>query len=450
MKIVIIGAGPTGLGAAQRLRKLSHDNWVLYERNNFVGGLSSSFLDGSGFTWDIGGHVLFSHYSYFDEVVKEALGGDYYEHLRESWVRILKTWVPYPFQNNIRHLPDEALGECLAGLRNLAGNPRGTDNFHKWMKAVFGDGIVKYFMEPYNEKVWGIPLQEMSREWIGERVSVVNLARIEQNIAMGTDDVSWGPNNKFKFPKRGGTGAIFDGIARPFRERIHLNHELKQIDLQRRELVFSNGYRGHYDVLINTSPVDLLLQRAESCPSAVIEASNDLVHNGGLIVGLGLSGKRIDPKCWMYFPERNTPFYRVTNFYNYSKYNVPEGAVDRYFSLMSETTYSSHKPVNKATIIESTIQGLVNAEMLRVDDRDRIVSSTLVDIPYSYPVPTIRRDKALSIIQPYLESCGVYSRGRFGAWKYEVGNMDHSFMQGVEAVDRILSGKEETTIRGTV
>jgi hypothetical protein len=42
----------------------------------------------------------------------------------------------------------------------------------------------------------------------------------------------------------------------------------------------------------------------------------------------------------------------------------------------------------------------------------------------------------------------VYSRGRFGAWKYEVGNMDHSFMQGVEVVERIFTGKTEITING--
>jgi hypothetical protein len=39
----------------------------------------------------------------------------------------------------------------------------------------------------------------------------------------------------------------------------------------------------------------------------------------------------------------------------------------------------------------------------------------------------------------------VYSRGRFGAWQYEVGNMDHSVMQGVEVVNRVLLGEPEET-----
>lgn len=32
-------------------------------------------------------------------------------------------------------------------------------------------------------------------------------------------------------------------------------------------------------------------------------------------------------------------------------------------------------------------------------------------------------------------------------WKYEVSNQDHSLMQGVEAVDHILTGAEEVTYR---
>ena len=88
MKILIIGAGPTGLGAATHLSRINHADWALFERHGYVGGLSASFIDEANFTWDVGGHVLFSHYDYFDQVVEAALKGQYYEHMRESWVRI--------------------------------------------------------------------------------------------------------------------------------------------------------------------------------------------------------------------------------------------------------------------------------------------------------------------------------------------------------------------------
>ncbi|GFO55618.1 amine oxidase [Geomonas sp. Red276] len=448
MKIVILGAGPCGLGAAYHLEKIGHHDWQLFEKENYVGGLSASFVDQAGFTWDVGGHVLFSHYPYFDAAVAEALGDAYHEHQRESWVRILNTWVPYPFQNNVRYLPDEALKECVDGLRELSGTPQQAAHFRQWMDAVFGAGIVKHFMEPYNKKVWGTPLELMSKGWIAERVSVVDLARIERNISQGIDDLSWGPNNTFKFPKEGGTGAIFRGIAKRLAGRLHLGREMVSVDSAAREITFSDGHIERYDVLINTSPLDLLIGACADAPERLREEACGLVHNGGLIVGVGIGGRRDDSKCWMYFPESNSPFYRVTNFHNYAAANVPGGDTSRYFSLMCETTYSPTKPEEKGGIVEATMRGLIDSGLLSAGEAKRVVSRYLIDIPYSYPVPTLGRDRALEAIQPWLEERGIYSRGRFGAWKYEVGNMDHCFMQGVEAVDRILAGKTERTLRG--
>ena len=57
--IVIIGAGPTGLGAAHMLQKSGFRDWVMYERCESVGGLAASFMDERGCTWDLGGHVVF-------------------------------------------------------------------------------------------------------------------------------------------------------------------------------------------------------------------------------------------------------------------------------------------------------------------------------------------------------------------------------------------------------
>ena len=85
-KIVILGAGPTGLGAAYRLQELGYRNWAIYERNPYVGGLATSFVDSAGFTYDIGGHVMFSHYKYFDDLVDKLLSDNYTEIMREAWV----------------------------------------------------------------------------------------------------------------------------------------------------------------------------------------------------------------------------------------------------------------------------------------------------------------------------------------------------------------------------
>jgi hypothetical protein len=98
--------------------------------------------------------------------------------------------------------------------------------------------------------------------------------------------------------------------------------------------------------------------------------------------------------------------------------------------------------------MEQTISGLIRGGILEETDRDRIVSRYVRDVPYSYPIPTLDRDAALDVIQPALLQHNIYSRGRFGAWKYEVGNMDHSVQMGVEAVNHILFQEEEKVVRG--
>ena len=82
-----------------------------------------------------------------------------------------------------------------------------------------------------------------------------------------------------------------------------------------------------------------------------------------------------------------------------------------------------------------------------IDSREDIVSTWKYRADYGYPIPGLDRDAALAEILPFFESEIVYSRGRFGLWKYEVSNQDHSFMQGVELVERLLNGRSEITAR---
>jgi hypothetical protein len=144
----------------------------------------------------------------------------------------------------------------------------------------------------------------------------------------------------------------------------------------------------------------------------------------------------------MYFPEDDCPFYRVTVFSNYSPHNVPD--ITRYWSLMAEVSESPCKPVDQARIKEETVQGLLNTGL--IPSRDVVHHVWYRRLERGYPTPSLHRDRALARLLPALEERGIKSRGRFGAWKYEVSNQDHSFAQGAEAAGSWLTGAPEETL----
>jgi UDP-galactopyranose mutase len=443
MKYVIIGAGPTGLGAAHRLLELGEKDFIILEQNGHAGGLSASFRDSAGFTWDIGGHVVFSRYDYFNSLLDDLLGDDRLEHQRIARVRMADTWVPYPFQNNIRHLPKELVWECVQGL--LQERSPELANFRDWIGYVFGPGIARLFMLPYNFKVWATPPELMQYSWIGERVSVVDLEGVLKNLVLGLDDAGWGPNNTFRFPLHGGTGDIFNRLAARVTGNLRLNAPVVRVDVEARVVELADGQRVEWEHLLNTGPLDRLVQdwiRPES--EDLHRAAADLEHNSVFVSGVGVEGLREDPTCWMYFPESNCPFYRVTNFHNYSPNNVAKPG--RQMGFMSEVSSSRHKPENLAAMQDRVVGGLKATTLMLPDDA--IVSTWETNVEYGYPVPTLGRDAALAVLQPWLEARDVYSRGRFGGWKYEVANMDHSVMQGVEWAERMVLGREERTYGG--
>jgi len=445
-RIVIIGGGPTGLGAAYRLDELGYENWALYEKSDYVGGHACSHVDDHGFVWDEGGHVIFSHYPYFDKLVDDMLGAEENQLVRESWIVKENSWIPYPFQNNLRYLPKSLQVSCLLGAAKATAktNHQESSNFRDWILATFGEGIAEAFMFPYNFKVWTTPLEQMSKSWMAERVSVVDFKRLLENVILERDDVAWGPNNKFRFPLYGGTGEIYRRMAQRFPDRVKTGKELVAVDAAGKRVSFSDGSGDTYDVLISTGPLDLLVRMLKPAEGGLMDAVAELHHNNLLVLGLGLEKKIDTGKCWIYFADDDMPCYRATYFSHYSPFNVPKGDTERYSSLMCEMSFRVGETPDPAKVIDRVVDYLIRAKILEESDRSRIVSRYHRTVAYSYPIPTLGRDRALATLQPALLGKEIYSRGRFGAWRYEIGNMDHSVMMGVEAVDHVLAGAKET------
>lgn len=446
--ILILGAGPTGIGAAYRLQELGHKDFVILEKNNFVGGLATSFTDKNGFTWDIGGHVLHSHYKYFDRVFAKHVLPHSYTLQREAWVWLCKKFIPYPFQYNLHYLPKKIQNECIDGIKNIKknlSNKSQLKNFLDWILENFGKGIAKHFLIPQNIKTWGYPLKMLNSNWIGDRVAQIDLKRTLKNIAKKKDDVAWGPNNIFHFPKKRGTHFIWEKIAKTIsKEKIKLNNEVKKINRIEKYVETTSGKKYFYDFLITSIPITQLLEKSNH--PLTKKTQKNLISSQVTIVGLGIKGKtpkKLKTKCWMYFPEENIPFFRATVFSNYSKNHVPN--LKDQWSLMLEISQTKHTNFNnQEKLISQVIDGAINAKL--ISDKNKIISTWQHTEKLAYPTPTISRDIIIDNLLKTLQKEQIYSRGRFGAWKYEVGNMDHSFMQGVEAVDHILKNKKEITV----
>jgi protoporphyrinogen oxidase len=265
-----------------------------------------------------------------------------------------------------------------------------------------------------------------------------------RNVVLERDEISWGPNNTFRFPERGGTGAIWKALAsRLPAEKASHGKRLVAVDTRRRRARFSDGSDHDYDLLVSTMPLDQFVEITDR--DDLRAAAKSLRHSSTHVIGLGLRGtppSALATKCWMYFPEDTSPFYRVTVFSNYSHNNVPD--IRTHWSLMAEVSESPRKPVNEDRLIEDVLRG---AEATRlIESRDQVVDIYHRRLEHGYPTPSLGRDGALAEILPALDAAGVHSRGRFGAWKYEVSNQDHGLMQGVEIAERILLGAEEETL----
>lgn len=309
----------------------------------------------------------------------------------------------------------------------------------------------------------------MQCQWLGERVAAPDLKTVTKNVILQKTAGNWGPNATFRFPAHGGTGGIWIAVAKTIPEektQFGSQGAVKKVDADNKIVTLENGKTIGYQKLINTMAVDSLVQKMGN--QELISLSKDLFYSSTHIIGIGIRGsrpERIGDKCWLYFPEDNCPFYRATIFSNYSPNNQPQASVKLatqqladgskpssaepkegpYWSIMLEISESSMKPVDASTVLTDSIAGLLNTSMLK--PTDEIVSTYHRRFDHGYPTPSLEREGVLKQLLPRLQDdYAIYSRGRFGSWRYEVGNQDHSFMLGVEAADHIVNGATELTL----
>ncbi len=432
-KHVILGAGLAGLSAAYHLA----EPFVLFEAEPEVGGVARSSHIG-GFTFDHAIHVLYTKDVYASQLIRSLLGDNFRALQRSAWIYSSGTITPYPYQTNLFGLPASVIFENLMGLFEARMAPAGlVKNFEEWICSTFGKGFAEQFMLPFNRKLWAADLQKMGFQWIADRVPQPDFAQILAGaLALGTDH--FGPNATFWYPRTGGITALASSFQN-FIPPVRTNARAIRIDSKSRFIYFEHGNRCHYSNLISTIPLPRLVHIIDDVPDRIRELAVSLRANRVITVNIGIDRSEISDKHWIYFPDADLEFHRISFPMNFSNDLVPEGTS----SIMVEISESDMRPIERKGLIARTIHQLRHIGVLREDDR--ILCSGITEIDPAYVIYGLDHDEVLNEIQHYLRERGIFSCGRFGAWRYL--NMDHAILSGKEAAEWAMARGETTDVR---
>lgn len=422
VKTLILGGGLTGLSTAYHLEQAGRHDYLVLEKENEPGGLCRSIYK-KGFTFDYSGHLLHLHTEQGRKLVRELLGTNLHKLTRRAWVYTQSTRVPFPFQANLYALPADVRRACVDGLLAAKKHKKSLPkNFEYFCLQSFGKGIYNAFMRPYNTKLWGRAPRELTCEWCGPFVPLPSAAQIKQS-AVKKPKKQFGYNASFDYPKQGGCGALAYALAARV-QNLQLNTPVTQIDLKTKT-VRAGGKTYSYETLVNTLPLPVFLRLLKNAPA--LRAQADLLTAQTVTVYQAAFTGKIKPFSWIYFPDKQDPFYRVGMQSGFSATNAPANTYSLYVELPGKVRPSPQKE-------QVICRALVQKGIISVGD-EKIISFWQT-LPQAYVIYDKRRTPVVRRVLETLAKQHCLCGGRYGRWEYSF--MESALLQGREIAKKLV------------
>lgn len=432
-EIIILGAGLTGLSAAYHLEQLGIHDYQIFERERTIGGLCRT-VQQDGFTFDYTGHLLHLNHLYFQDLIYNLLAPENFNTItRRSYIYSQNTYTKYPYQVNLFGLPTETITACIQGYLERPKLKK-TKNFYQWALKNFGAGITKYFLAPYQNKIFAYDIRKVSDSWTGRFVPQTSLqAMINGAIADQPEIVQQiGYNANFIYPKSGGIFAWVEQLGNQIKQPIQTNYSAKTIDLKNKVITFTNGHTEKFKTLISTIPLNNLLNNlVESSQSNLKILAPKLICNSVTNFNLGINRPDLSDKHWVYFPEPKYKFYRLGFPHNFTSLATPANCS----SLYGEFAHVNKSP---AYVQENLKTALKQVKQLLNIQEHEILTEKIIDIKHAYVIYNQWRDQNLPKILQTLADQQLYSCGRYGAWKYS--SMQEAILDGKAVAEKLVHG----------
>lgn len=496
-KVIIIGAGPAGLTAADKLLDSSKKYEVIVlEETQDIGGISKT-VKYNGNRMDIGGHRFFSKNREVMDYWKELMpvqGKDSFDdeklgrkkeiaengpdpnkedevmliRRRVSRIYFMKKFFDYPISlkwdtiKNIGFFRIIKVG--FSYLKSVIFKKK-ENSLEDFYINRFGKELYKMFFKNYTERLWGRKVSEISANWGAQRVKGISIKAIIKdcfNKILGKKDSSNTETSlieEFWYPKYG-PGQLWETLAKrviskggkikkgykvisvKVKDGFVESVECEFVENGTKKVVTIDG-----DIFISSMPLkDLVCNiKSEDMPNDIISIAKGLPYRDFITVGLlvdklNLKNEtkiktlgNIVPDCWIYVHEPNLKIVRIQIFNNWSPYMLKDCENTVWIGL--EYTCSENDMYWNMT--DDEFIDFASDELIKMGiiEKNNILDSHREKIKKAYPA-YFDTYKDIDKIINYLDKFeNLYCIGRNGQHRYN--NMDHSMMTAFEAVRNI-------------
>ena len=445
-KIVILGGGPAGLGAAYQLSKRQDVETIVLEQSDRLGGNAGSFELASVHV-DYGSHRLHpaSDPRVLDDI-RDLLGSDLITRKRHGRIRLQGRWIHFPLKpaDLLSKLPPSfGLGVATDMVRKLlpAGShaSNGEATFSSVLEAGLGRTICRDFYFPYAVKLWGLPPDELSPIQAAKRVSNNSLGKMVGKVFASVTQRNGIDKSVFFYPRRG-FGQIseaFGKAAEAGGATILRNARVEKMDCtEDGGVTVTYGSNGaskaiRADYVWSTIPITILARfTSPAPPEEVLRAAASLDYRAMLLIYLVLEQDQFTEFDAHYFPETSIPITRLSEQKNYSGVSEPAGRT----TLCAELPCSIDDPywsMSDEELGEVVKKSLSDAG---IPIRARISQITTRRLKQAYPIYQRGYEGAFDGLDTWVQQLdGVLTFGRQGLFAHD--NTHHALFMAYAAAE---------------
>jgi len=482
-KVIVIGAGPSGIACALELIKTKKFDVTIVEKSKYIGGISKT-IDYKGNKIDIGGHRFFTKNkkvmdfwtSYMkmqgsaakDEIDKRNYDKNgvnpdkeddvFLKRRRISRIYYNNRFFDYPIKININTIKNLGfINTFLCGLSYTKASifKKRETNLENFYINRFGKRLYETFFKDYTIKVWGRSPKEIDASWGRQRVKGISIKTIIKNILMPSKVNETSLIEEFYYPKYG-PGQMYTIMTNKFielggklllnSEVIKINKNMNIVTIKEKDILTNLSA----DYIVSSMPiVDLINSFDFNVPRNIKEISDNLPYRDFITVGILTkklkiknntnykTKKNIVPDCWIYIQDKNVKLGRLQIFNNWSPYMIKNNKNNdkiwlglEYFSNIDDEFYKLSK--NKLIDI-----GIDELEKINILNRKDVIDACVIKQEKAYPA-YFDSYKDFDKLRKYLDKFdNLFLIGRNGQHRYN--NMDHSILTGLNASYNIIN-----------